>query len=202
MNGQQNLWSLCRVQASVFSLTLCYCCTVAGQSKLAKAVLKLFGASLCSGWNLLNPPGYPRKPAVQCVHSPVVARGKCQPSADWRELSLHQLPDTPAASATTTGQQSECWGLPIQQQSGRRSSRRSLSCGCLESHVAPQIHCNRCYLTQIPSTWQSSPVLVLYISHRDQKPRNPVSWPLAEKSLMRARNEQKYYEYFIRLLCH
>ena len=94
------MWSLCRVQASVFSLTLCYCCTVAGQSKLAKAVLKLFGASLCSGWNLLNPPGYPRKPAVQCVHSPVVARNNVNPeligesflSTNCLTLLLHLLP--------------------------------------------------------------------------------------------------------------
>ena len=94
------MWSLCRVQASVFSLTLCCCCTVAGQSKLAKAVLKLFGASLCSSWNLLNPPGYPRKPAVQCVHSPVVARKKVNPeligesflSTNCLTLLLHLLP--------------------------------------------------------------------------------------------------------------
>ena len=63
-------------------------------------MLKLFGASLCSGWNLLNPPGYPRKPAVQCVHSPVVARKNVNPeligesflSTNCLTLLLHLLP--------------------------------------------------------------------------------------------------------------
>ena len=63
-------------------------------------MLKLFGASLCSSWNLLNPPGYPRKPAVQCVHSPVVARKNVNPeligesflSTNCLTLLLHLLP--------------------------------------------------------------------------------------------------------------
>ena len=63
-------------------------------------MLKLFEASLCSSWNLLNPPVYPRKPAVQCVHSPVVARKNVNPeligesflSTNCLTLLLHLLP--------------------------------------------------------------------------------------------------------------
>ena len=81
-------------------MTCTPCCVVAGRSKLAEAVLKLLGASLCFSWNLLNPPGYPRKPAVQCVHSPVVARKNVNPeligesflSTNCLTLLLHPLP--------------------------------------------------------------------------------------------------------------
>ena len=94
-----------RVRASVLSMTSysMLCCSwskQAGRSKLAKAVLKLVGASLCSSWSLPNPPGYPQHPADQCVHSPVVAREDVSPvlvgenllSPNRMTLLLHPLP--------------------------------------------------------------------------------------------------------------
>ena len=95
------MWRLCRVQASVLSMTSCsmLCCSwskQADRSKLVKAVLKLVGASLCSSWSLPNPPGYPQNPADQCVHSPVVAREDVSPVLVGENLlSLNRM--TPQA---------------------------------------------------------------------------------------------------------
>ena len=56
--------------------------------------------------------------------------------------------------------------------------------------------------TQIPSKWRLVRCRCCVLAIEIRSRATNVSWPLAEKSLMRARNEQKYYEYFIRLLCH
>ena len=95
------MWRLCRVQASVlpmisYSMLCCSWSKQAGRSKLAKAVLKLVGASLRSSWSLPNPPGYPQNPADQCVHSPVVAREDVGPVLVGENLlSLNRM--TPQA---------------------------------------------------------------------------------------------------------
>ena len=83
-----------------YSMLCCSWSKQAGRSKLAKAVLKLVRASLCSSWSLPNPPGYPQHPADQCVHSPVVAREDVSPvlvgenllSPNRMTLLLHPLP--------------------------------------------------------------------------------------------------------------
>ena len=91
--------------------------TIYHQTICSPLVPKLFGASLCSSWNLLNPPGYPRKPAVQCVHSPVVARKNVNPeligesllSTNCLTLLLHLLPQVASGASVGDFSSSREW---------------------------------------------------------------------------------------------
>ena len=93
-----------------YSMLCCSWSKQAGRSKVAKAVLKLVEASLCSSWSLPNPPGYPQNPADQCVHSPVVARedvssvlvGENLLSLNRMALLLHPLPRRASGASVGT----------------------------------------------------------------------------------------------------